>query len=111
MNLSSLRSIIAAALVVTSLPLKVSADSNVNIPFAVRLAAEAFTDGVRGDRNTHFELDEGRIHAGFFNNLFQIGSFNLMSGVAIPRYETKVITNSVTRVIRNPGLGSLYSKI
>jgi len=99
MNFSSLRSIFAALLVATSLPLQVSADSNVNVPYALRLATEAFTDGIRGDRNTHYELDEGRIHAGFFNNLFQIGSFNLMSGTAIPRYETKVITNTVTRVI------------
>ena len=99
MNFSSLRSIFAALLVATSLPLQVSADSNVNVPYALRLATEAFTDGIRGDRNTHYELDEGRIHAGFFNNLFQIGSFNLMSGTAIPRYETKVITNTVIRVI------------
>ncbi len=77
--------------------MQVNANTNVNVAGAVNMAAEAFSSMVHGPN--YVELDEGRIHAGFKENLFFLGNINFGNSIVFPRYETKLITNYITTTV------------
>ena len=82
----------------------VQANSNVQIPLAVKTAVEAFKEGPSGYEipksisEKYFDLDEGRIHAGFAHNLFYLNHLNPNFSTR-PKYVTNIITETITTII------------